>query len=219
MGRPHAFGDMLTTSVSTFLLVALAELGDKTMLLTLVLASRYRLGTVLAGVAAAILALQALAVIVGASVGMIVPVSMLSWIVGGLFVVFGAWMLLTAPAGDGEGEVRASARAGMLTAFASFFLAELGDKTQIMTAAIAADPAALSKPLAAVGLSSAVPSGIPAVAGVFVGSSLAMMAVNGIAGVLGSALGARLPRTVMARVAGAVFLATGAVSLWFAWRG
>lgn len=207
---------MLAVLFGTFVLVSIAEFGDKTQMLTLALAARYRLGPVLLGVGAAILLLQALAVIVGGVVARALPAGLVGWLAGGLFLVFGVWTLATAASGDGGEEDPATPRrAGpTLSAFGAFLLAELGDKTQLMTATIAADPGAALGPLRALGAPvAAADGGLGTTAAVWLGSVLGMFAVNALAAVAGSAIGSRIPRAVVGRVAGVVFILFGLATL------
>lgn len=214
---------MLTALVGSFLLVAVAEFGDKTQLLTLMLACRYRAWQVLLGVGAAIVALQLLATAVGSTLARFVPAETMSWIAGGLFVAFGVWTFVTASDGDDdeEGEASRTSRFGpSASAFVAFFIAELGDKTQLMTATIAADPSIAAGPLHFVGGAGVTPTaGAGTFAMVWLGSTLGMFAVNVLAVAVGSAIGSRLPRKLIARVAGVVFLLFGVVTLISAWNG
>ncbi|MBS3956742.1 MAG: TMEM165/GDT1 family protein [Clostridiales bacterium] len=196
-------------------LVALAELGDKTQVLSLVLASRYPSRWVFAGVLVAILALQALAVMAGGLIGTVLPRAPLAVVTVALFIVFGVWSLLDAgrDGDEGEGEV-ALARRGAMPVVAlvagAFFMAELGDKTQMLTLAIAADPAAAGRTLSLVGATPDLPEGgLATYLAVWLGSTAGMIAVNGAAIMLGSVLGARLPRPIVARVSGVAFIVFG----------
>ncbi len=207
---------MAGSAVAAFILVALAELGDKTQLLTLVLASRHGVRSVVLGVGAAIVVLQTAAVAFGATLGSLIPQGVLPWIAGMTFIAFGVWTL-AGSSEEGEGGVAPAARvvgSGVATAFGAFLLAELGDKTQLMTAALAADPVRVTAGAVTRGA-----TGAGAWVGVLLGSVLAMFAVNGLAALAGSALGARLAPRRVARFAGLIFLAVGVATLWMAWRG
>jgi putative Ca2+/H+ antiporter (TMEM165/GDT1 family) len=123
------------------LLIALAELGDKTQILALALACRYKVWQVLVGILGATLAIHLLSTLAGQLIGDVIPKLWLSIATGVLFIGFGVWTL------RGEGEETADAPAArfgpIVTIAVAFFLAELGDKTQLMTISIAADPAAV----------------------------------------------------------------------------
>ncbi len=196
-------------------LVSLAELGDKTQMLTLVLAARYKPRQVLLGVFLAVLALQALAVAAGGLVGNLLPASTVGIVAGLLFIGFGVWTLRSTSEDDHDPDARARGRFGPVLGVAgAFFLAELGDKTQLMTMSIAADPGVAARSLGFLGgIVPAVEAGPGAYIAVWLGSTLGMMLVNGLAVVLGAALGARLSPHVIARVSGAVFIAFGVLSI------
>ena len=132
---------MLYTFAVATILIALAELGDKTQLLALVLACRYDPWKVLLGIFGATLLIHLLSTVVGAAVGSFIPTLYLTWGAGLLFVGFGLWTLRGDSVGEDEPDM--PDRFGpVLTSAIAFFLAELGDKTQIMTMTIAADPGA-----------------------------------------------------------------------------
>lgn len=198
--------------------VALAELGDKTQMLSLVLASRYRARQVVAGVLAAVLALQAVAVAAGGIIGSLLPRGPLAALTVALFIAFGAWSFIDAGADedDGEGEsalARRGAASVIVLVATAFFVAELGDKTQVLTLAIAADPGAAGRALPFIGSGAdSAGRGVASHLGVWLGSSTGMMLVNGVAIAAGSALGGRLPRRVVARVSGVVFIAFGVLT-------
>ena len=122
--------------------VALAEMGDKTQLLALVLVARYRRRVpIVLGILLATLANHALAAGFGASVAALLGAKLMRWIAAGSFLAMAAWTLV--PDRADEGAVKAP-RTGVLLATASaFFLAEMGDKTQIATVALAARYAAM----------------------------------------------------------------------------
>lgn len=199
-------------------LVAIAEFGDKTQMLTLMLAARYRTRQVLLGVGIAILALQALAVTVGGVVGTVLPQRVIGIGAGLLFIGFGLFALRGAfapPAEETEDAAPKTARFGPVAATAiAFFVAELGDKTQLMTMSIAADPRAAAGTLALFdGISVPDLAGPAALLAVWLGSTTGMFAVNGLAALAGGALGARISRKAVALLSGVVFLGFGIATL------
>ena len=117
-------------------LVALAEMGDKTQLLSFVLAARFRKpGAIIAGIFVATLANHFLAGSVGYLMAEWIPRQAMLWIVGFAFLGFGIWTLRP----DSLDETPESYRTGaFVTTVIAFFLAEMGDKTQFATVALAA---------------------------------------------------------------------------------
>ncbi len=119
-------------------IVALAEMGDKTQLLSLVLAARFRKPwPIVLGILVATLANHALAGAAGAWVTTLLGPQMLRWVLGGSFIAMALWMLIPDKLDD-DGIVKAP-RLGVFGAtVVAFFLAEMGDKTQVATVMLAA---------------------------------------------------------------------------------
>lgn len=177
----------LSAFLTTFGVIFLAELGDKTQLTAIALAARYPWKKAFLGIALAFTVLNAAAVVVGKIVFELVPLGWIQAASALLFLVFGVLTLREDGAKEDEdGEKRRRARGPVLTAFVLILFAELGDKTQLMTASLAAQRAS---PL-----------------GVFAGSTLALWLVS----LLGLLVGAQLARVVpmkwVHRAAGAAFL-------------
>lgn len=129
---------MQTFLIST-VTVALAELGDKTQLLALLLAAKYRRPWLIcAGILIATLVNHALAGALGALVAAWLSPQVLRWIIALTFLGVAAWTLVPDRADDSEA-ARGSGRGVLVATIVSFFLAEIGDKTQIATAVIAAE--------------------------------------------------------------------------------
>jgi putative Ca2+/H+ antiporter (TMEM165/GDT1 family) len=119
-------------------IVALAEMGDKTQLLALVLAARYRKPwPIVFGIFVATLVNHGLAGAAGAWITSFLGPEVLRWILGGSFIGMAIWMLI--PDKLDEGDSSAAPRLGVFgTTVIAFFLAEMGDKTQIATVMLAA---------------------------------------------------------------------------------
>ncbi len=119
-------------------IVALAEMGDKTQLLSLVLAARFRKPwPIVLGILVATLVNHALAGAVGAWVTNALGPDVLRWVLGASFIAMAIWMLIPDKLDEGEGD--AAPRYGVfLTTVVTFFLAEMGDKTQVATVMLAA---------------------------------------------------------------------------------
>ncbi|MDO5289568.1 MAG: TMEM165/GDT1 family protein [Pseudomonadota bacterium] len=120
-------------------IVALAEMGDKTQLLSLVLAARFRKPWPIAwGILAATLVNHALAGAVGSWVQAQLGPQVLRWVLGGSFIAMAVWMLVPDKLDDDDTPAAASRWGVFGTTLVAFFLAEMGDKTQIATVALAA---------------------------------------------------------------------------------
>ena len=179
--------------IASVVLVAVAEIGDKTQLLSLYLATRYRRpGAIVAGIAAATLANHALAGLVGVWVASLLSPDALRWTIGTAFLAFAVWALfadsLSAPAGLERGRLGVF----LITAVA-FFFAEMGDKTQLATVALAAK--------------------YSSVVIVVLGSTIGMMLANVPVVYAGERLTNRLPVKWARRAAALLFALTGAAML------
>ena len=173
------------------LLVAVAEVGDKTQLLSFVLAARLRKPwPILAAILAATLLNHALAGWAGALLARAVPARPLVWLVGLSFVGFGLWALKPDSLDAAPGAGRSGA---FVTAFMAFFIAEMGDKTQLATVALAAR--------------------FDSLAAVILGTTLGMMVANVPAVWIGERLTRHIPMKAVRLFAAALFIATGIVTL------
>ncbi|UHQ22443.1 TMEM165/GDT1 family protein [Lysobacter sp. 5GHs7-4] len=175
--------------------VALAEIGDKTQLLALLLAARFRRPwPIVAGILVATLLNHALAAWLGALVAQWLQPATLRWIVAGSFLAVALWTLKPDKL-DGEGE-RLPARGAFIATTIAFFVAEIGDKTQVATVLLAARYSPLWEVVA--------------------GTTLGMLLANVPVVLLGSRFADRLPLKAARMVAAAVF---AALALWVAVRG
>jgi len=171
--------------------VALAEMGDKTQLLSLVLAARLKHRMQIAlGILVATLANHALAGYAGAWIARLLSPEALRWLVAIAFFAFGVWALRP----DELGERRTLRGAGVFfTTLVAFFLVEMGDKTQLATVALAARYDSLVSVVA--------------------GTTLGMMIANVPAVWLGEALARRVDMTLMRRIAAGFFVLLGILAL------
>ena len=183
--------DFITASVSTFSLVSLAEIGDKSQLVCMALATRHRHWPVLLGAASAFLLLNVLAVTFGASVAAWIPESVLAGVVAIMFFTFGI-QALRASDDDEDLEVQEKSNHGVfVTTFLMIVVSEFGDKTQIAVAG-------LSTSLAA--------------APVWVGASLALVLISALGIWAGKTLTGRAPLHWLHRAGGLLFLAFGGLA-------
>jgi Ca2+/H+ antiporter, TMEM165/GDT1 family len=182
----------LTAFWTALLIVFLAELGDKTQLLVMAFAVRYRPWTVFAGALAASAVTHLLAVAAGGALTAVVPLETVRLAASLAFIAFGAWTLWPERDDEGDGQAQAADKPRFSPFWAvagAFFLAEMGDKTQLASMALAAEYAA---PLP-----------------VWLGAVLAMAAVDGVAIVAGVLLHKRVPEKAVKRLAGVAFIAFG----------
>ena len=129
---------MLETLLASTAVVAFAEIGDKTMLLALVLTARLRApGPILAGIFVATLANHALAALVGRQIAGLVDAPWFRVVIALGFVAMAIWTLVPDALDEDETAVRARGGA-FLTTLVAFFLVEMGDKTQVATIALGA---------------------------------------------------------------------------------
>jgi Ca2+/H+ antiporter, TMEM165/GDT1 family len=168
--------------------VALAEIGDKTQLLALVLAARFRKPVpIILGILVATLANHALAGAVGSWVAATVGPNLMRWILGASFIAMAAWILVPDKVDEVDDQ---PPRWGVFgTTLVAFFLLEMGDKTQIATIALAAKYSSL----------------VAVVAGTTVG----MMLANVPAVLLGEVAARKLPLKLVRGIAAALFLVMG----------
>jgi putative Ca2+/H+ antiporter (TMEM165/GDT1 family) len=178
-------------------IVALAEIGDKTQLLAFLLAARFRRPLLIVfGIFVATIANHAFAAAVGALVSKLLGPDVMRWVLGLAFVGMAAWIMVP---DEIDGEETTPARFGVfLTTVLAFFLAEMGDKTQVATVALAAR------------YSSAV--------AVVCGTTLGMMLANVPAVYFGDRIAGRVPLKLVHGLAALIFLVLGVATLLGAGR-
>jgi putative Ca2+/H+ antiporter (TMEM165/GDT1 family) len=173
-------------------IVALAEVGDKTQLLSFILAAKFRKPwPIMIGILLATLANHSFAGAIGSWITTLVEPDTLRWILGLSFIAMAAWTLI--PDTFDEKDAGA-ARFGVFgTTLVAFFLAEMGDKTQIATVALAAHYKNLFAVVA--------------------GTTLGMMLANVPAVILGNKIADKMPAKLVHRIAAATFIALGVATL------
>lgn len=175
----------------SFGVVFLAELGDKSQLMALAFASRYRAMTVLLAVTIATLIVHAASVLLGSMFALVLPTSAIQVAAGLAFFGFAAWTLRGDTLGEAdEGRATRTGRWALVTIGTAFFLAELGDKTMLATVTLAAT----EEPI-----------------GTWLGSTAGMVAGDAIAIAIGAFMGTRLPERAIALVAAGTFVVFGAL--------
>jgi putative Ca2+/H+ antiporter (TMEM165/GDT1 family) len=175
----------------SFGIIFVAELGDKSQLMALAFAARFRALPILVGISLATALVHAFSVVVGAAVGVALPTAAIALVAGLAFFAFAAWTLRGDTLGDEE-EARAdrSTRSAVIAAAVAFFLAELGDKTMLATISLATREGLV---------------------GTWAGSTAGMVAADALAIVIGQQLGARLPERAIRIGAAVTFVIFGAV--------
>jgi putative Ca2+/H+ antiporter (TMEM165/GDT1 family) len=176
----------------SLIFITLAEMGDKTQLVSLAFAARMPARIVLAGILVATLLVHLFSVAIGELLGLIIPTLWVRIAAGVAFIGFGLWTLH----GDRLGDEAQSAHARLgpfMTVAVTFFVAELGDKTMLATVTLA--------------------SQLQAFVPVWLGSSIGMVIADGIAIVIGAVAGRRLPERGIRLIAAAIFIISGIVTL------
>jgi putative Ca2+/H+ antiporter (TMEM165/GDT1 family) len=181
---------LLAATLLSFGVIFVAELGDKSQLMALTFATRFRVWPVLGGITAATAVVHLVSVALGYGLGAVLPTGWINLAAALAFVGFGLWTLR----GDAltqEDQARAArtTRSAVIAVGAAFFLAELGDKTMLATVTLAIDRGWL---------------------GVWIGSTLGMVAADALAIVVGRALGRHLPEKTIRYGAAVLFFAFGA---------
>ena len=178
-------------------IVALAEIGDKTQLLAFLLAARFRRPLpIVLGIFVATIANHAFAAAVGALAGKLLGPDVMRWVLGLGFLAMAAWIMVP---DDIDGDEAPPARYGVfLTTVLAFFMAEMGDKTQVATVALAAR----------------YPSAVLVVAG----TTLGMMLANVPAVYFGDRIAGKAPLKLVHGIAAVIFVALGVATLLGAGR-
>lgn len=176
--------------LASVIFVVLAEMGDKTQLLAMAFASRYRWQTVLAGVFVATLVNHLMAVVAGSYITRIIPMQYIQIGASASFILFGLWTIR----GDTlEGEDKRFNFSPFWTVAVAFFIAEMGDKTQLATVALATK--------------------YNDIITVWLGTTTAMVIADAIGIIIGIVLGKKIPERAVKWFAAVVFILFGVVGL------
>ncbi|GAB1689124.1 TMEM165/GDT1 family protein [Krasilnikovia sp. M28-CT-15] len=179
----------LSALAISFAVIFVAELGDKSQLMALTFATRFRPWTVLAAITAATAVVHAVSVGIGYGLGAALPTAWISLLAGVAFLAFGAWTLrgdtLTE---DEQGKAERASGSAMLAVGGAFFLAELGDKTMLATITLATQHGWF---------------------GTWLGSTVGMVAADALAIMVGRLLGRHLPEKAIKYGAAALFAIFG----------
>ena len=180
----------MSVYLASVIFVVLAEMGDKTQLLAMAFASRYRWQTVLAGVFVATLVNHFLAVVAGSYITRFIPMQYIQIGASASFILFGLWTIR----GDTlEGEDKRFNFSPFWTVAVAFFIAEMGDKTQLATVALATK--------------------YNDIITVWLGTTTAMVIADAIGIIIGIVLGKKIPERAVKWFAAVVFILFGVVGL------
>jgi putative Ca2+/H+ antiporter (TMEM165/GDT1 family) len=185
--------EFFSVSLSTFTLIALAEIGDKSQLVCMTLAARHRPWPVILGAASAFVVLNALAVLFGAGIAAWVPERIMAALVAVLFAVFGLHALRTQATDESEEVVERPGQGIFFTTLLLILVAEFGDKTQ----------------LAVAGLAGSMPPWP-----VRLGASVALVTVSALGVLAGKTILQRLPLHWLHRLGGGLFLLFACLAAW-----
>ena len=185
--------DTFSIVFSTFSLIAVAEIGDKSQLVCMTLAARHRHWPVILGAAAAFIILNLLAVAFGATIAQLVPEWVVAALVAMLFGFFGIHVLLIQDDDESEEIIEKPGHGIFFTTFLLLFVAEFGDKTQIAVAGLAST----FQPIA-----------------VWIGATAALIAVSGIGVWAGRTILQRVSKKRINRYSGSLFLLFSIIAAW-----
>jgi putative Ca2+/H+ antiporter (TMEM165/GDT1 family) len=181
----------MTAFIASLAFVVLAEMGDKTQLLAMAFATRFRWQTVMWGVLVATMANHLMAAAAGSWLATVVPLATIKIVAAASFIVFGLWTIR----GDRlEGEDERFSFSPFWTVAVAFFIAEMGDKTQLATISLAVK--------------------YNAIWSVWMGTTAGMMVADAIGIVVGIVMGKRIPERAVKWGAALIFIAFGVYGLW-----
>lgn len=181
----------MTAFLTSLVFVVLAEMGDKTQLLAMAFATRYKWQTVMWGVFVATIFNHLFAVVVGSYLTHFIPMNYIQIAAAVSFIIFGLW---TIRGDELDGEDKASKRSPFWTVAIAFFIAEMGDKTQLATVALAAQ--------------------FNTILPVWLGTTTGMMVADGIGIIIGIVLGKRIPERTVKWFAAIIFILFGLFGLY-----
>ena len=184
---------VLASTLLAFGVIFVAELGDKSQLMALTFATRFKVWPVLLGITIATAVVHLVSVGIGYGLGAALPTGWISLVAALAFIAFGFWTLRGDVLTDEEKEkANRATKSAVIAVGTAFFLAELGDKTMLATITLATDYGWF---------------------GTWLGSTLGMVAADALAIIVGRALGKRLPENVIRIGAAILFFVFG---IWLA---
>jgi len=184
-------GDLMTAYITSLVFVVLAEMGDKTQLLAMAFATRFHWLTVLWGVFVATLANHLLAVLLGSYLTRIVPLQYIQLIASASFILFGLWTLKGDKLGNEDRKFNFNP---FWTVTIAFFIAEMGDKTQLATVALATK--------------------FDSVTQIWMGTTTGMLIADSIGIIFGIVLGKNIPERAIKWFAALIFIFFGIAGIY-----
>ncbi|RDH85903.1 MAG: UPF0016 domain-containing protein [endosymbiont of Galathealinum brachiosum] len=185
--------EFFSISISSFILISLAEIGDKSQLVCMTLAVRHRHWPVILGASLAFIILNTLAVLFGASISNWIPEQLMAAIVAVLFAAFGIHSLQSKEEENSGEDLKKTGSSIFFTTFLLILVAEFGDKTQIAVAGLATS----MSPIA-----------------VWIGATVALIMISALGVWAGRTILQRLPLFWLHRISGIVFLLFAGLATW-----
>lgn len=183
---------MISEIIKSFLLIFFAEMGDKTQILAMTFATRYKMGNVLMGILLGSMLNHGLAIVFGSYMAQYIPIKSMQILAGVAFIFFALWSLRYEE--DDEEETRKNEYGPIVTVALAFFVGELGDKTQLAAVTLSVD--AMYPMLILVG-------------------TVSGMVVTGLLGIIvGRKIGDRIPELYIKLLSYLVFIIFGTVKLY-----
>ncbi len=183
---------MFQELIQAFILIFIAEMGDKTQILAMAFATKYPVKKVLIGIFIGSLLNHGMAVIFGSYISTMIPIELIQIIAGVAFVIFAIWSLKV-DYDDEEQQQNQNKYGAIVTVAIAFFIGELGDKTQLTAITLATE------------------ASFPVF--ILAGTVLGMMATGGLGIYVGQKLGDRIPDIIMKLIASGIFLFFGTMKL------
>ena len=184
---------MIQELLKAFILIFIAEMGDKTQILAMAFATKFPVKKVLLGIFLGSLLNHGLAVVFGSYISNFIPINTIQIVAGFAFILFSLWTLKS-DSDEDEGEKQKSKFGPVITVALAFFIGELGDKTQLTAITLATDAA------------------YPLV--ILMGTVLGMIFTGGIGIIVGKKLGDKIPEFTIKIIAASVFMFFGITKLY-----
>lgn len=188
--------ELSATTLTSYVLIVAAEMGDKSQLVCMTLAARHRAAPVILGAIAAFVLLNTLAVVFGVAIANWLPEYVIAATVAVLFTVFGILALRVEEPDDDEEVQEKSGHGIFFTTFLLITVAEFGDKTQLAVVALS---------------STAVPLAV------WLGSTLALVSTSALGVLAGRTILQKIPLTLLHKISGSIFLILAAIAAYRAY--